>query len=162
MVDDIWQKYKNKGRLLITCCPLTELLSGHMEHLWLHHRVGQHNGDCGGFAGNAEVLVTWKLWRGFRCLEMIQGYRFNEKGISLSVPRWGCCCCPWLPIIIRLLLTSVNQHLQHELPEAVPNGPAHQAAEARLHHPHPSLDLCAVIQGERCWLLLLSTVKQPR
>lgn len=41
-----------------------------------------------------------------------------------------------------------HQRLQHELPEALPRRPPHQAAAPGLHHPDPTLDLRAVLQGE--------------
>lgn len=42
-----------------------------------------------------------------------------------------------------------------ELPEAVPSGPSHQTPPAGLHHPHPALDICAVLQGRwSSWALM--------
>ena len=42
-------------------------------------------------------------------------------------------------------LPSPGQADQPEFPEALQGGPPHQAAPAGLHHPHPALDLCAVL-----------------
>ena len=44
-------------------------------------------------------------------------------------------------------LPSPGQADQPEFPEALQGGPPHQAAPAGLHHPHPALDLRAVLQG---------------
>lgn len=41
-----------------------------------------------------------------------------------------------------------HQWLQHELPEALPGRPPHQASASGLHHPHSALDLRAVLQGK--------------
>lgn len=46
-------------------------------------------------------------------------------------------------------VVPAEQLHQPELPAPVPRGPAHQAAAPGLHHPHPALDLRAVLQGER-------------
>lgn len=45
-------------------------------------------------------------------------------------------------------LVPAEQLHQPELPAPVPRGPAHQAAASGLHHPHPAVDLRAVLQGE--------------
>lgn len=50
----------------------------------------------------------------------------------------------WFP---SSALLPVRRHFQHELPEAVSSRPPHQAAPSGLHHPHPALDLCAVLQS---------------
>lgn len=38
-----------------------------------------------------------------------------------------------------------HKWLQHELSEALPGGPPHQAAASGLHHPHFTVDLRAVL-----------------
>lgn len=48
---------------------------------------------------------------------------------------WICCLC------------FIGQAAEFELPEALQSCSAHQAAEAGLHHPHPAVDICPVIQG---------------
>lgn len=45
--------------------------------------------------------------------------------------------------------------VEPELLEAVPSGSSHQAPPAGLHHPHPALDIRAVLQGRRSsWALM--------
>lgn len=44
-------------------------------------------------------------------------------------------------------LVPAEQLHQPELPAPVPRGAAHQAAAPGLHHPHPAVDLRAVLQG---------------
>lgn len=43
---------------------------------------------------------------------------------------------------------SPGQNDQPEFPEALQSRPPHQAAAAGLHHPHPSVDLRSVLQGD--------------
>lgn len=71
----------------------------------------------------------------------------------------GCCCLPPDPHLF-FLSAGEHQQLQHEFPEALPGSSAHQAAAPGLHHPHPAVDICAVLQGEdythralgpQCW-----------
>lgn len=50
----------------------------------------------------------------------------------------------WFPSSVLL---PVCRHFQHELPEAVSSRSPHQAAPSGLHHPHPPLDFCAVLQS---------------
>ena len=45
------------------------------------------------------------------------------------------------------VLLPVYWHVQHEFPEAVPSCSSDQAAETRLHHPDPSVDLRPVLQS---------------
>lgn len=45
-------------------------------------------------------------------------------------------------------LLSAGQLHQPQLPAALPRGQAHQAPPPGLHHPHPALDIRAVLQGE--------------
>jgi len=48
---------------------------------------------------------------------------------------------------------AVDEHHQHEFPEALPRRQTHQAPEAGLYHPDPSVDVCAILQGQRTTLL---------
>lgn len=45
-------------------------------------------------------------------------------------------------------LLSTGQLHQPQLPAALPGSQAHQAPPPGLHHPHPALDIRAVLQGE--------------
>ncbi len=54
----------------------------------------------------------------------------------------------WLMSVFMSRLCLTGQAAELEFPEAVQSCSTHQAAEAGLHHPHPAVDLCAVLQGE--------------
>lgn len=50
---------------------------------------------------------------------------------------------------------SVIQWLQHEFPKAVSNSSTNKTLASGIHHPHPPLDLCTVLQGKLGWPTLV-------
>lgn len=57
---------------------------------------------------------------------------------------------------------SPGQNDQPEFPEALQSRPPHQAAAAGIHHPHPSVDLRSVLQGDSALGRLNRHARQPR
>ncbi len=53
----------------------------------------------------------------------------------------------WLMSVFMSRVCLTGQAAELEFPEAVQSCSTHQAAEAGLHHPHPAVDLCSVLQG---------------
>lgn len=53
-----------------------------------------------------------------------------------------------LPRMKKCLSCVPGQNDQSELPKALPSGSSHQAVATGIHHPHPPVDLCSVLQGE--------------